>query len=146
MAAKSINSNLQEYADNATMRDLSNALGLTEFTYVDNGYSGEQILEKYKIKTSQGWNSRSAEKNHTPEITAAEITSQYQSYYSRKNNLEDERAGNKVKNEVTNVPMIDNEEDIIDDILQAVNKENTNGSRAEDRETIHNFQMDILNA
>ncbi len=80
---------------NTEMLNLANeifrAVGVTEYTAVDGGYTGDEILEKHKFSKARAWNCKKAKPGHTKEITSDEIMSSADRYLARRLNFEKKR-------------------------------------------------------
>ena len=80
----------------AMLREWSKACGITEYTPIDSGYTGDEVLEKYRNDVGKSWGNKSEKKNAVPKITKEEIDSSHSSYMARKRALEDKRERDRI--------------------------------------------------
>ena len=125
----------------------SKDLGITEYTVSDSGYSGDQVLEKYKQSIKNSWKGKREKKNNIKKITHEEILDATGSYLDRRNALlkkreikriEDGKEPRKLEGDVVSVYKYDknqeeeysssddDEDDIINEILGISSKKNNN--------------------
>lgn len=64
--------------------EILRAAGTTEYSVTDHGYTGDQVLEKYRNTSSRAWNNKTAKKNHTKQITSEDIHSKASVYEKKK--------------------------------------------------------------
>lgn len=92
------NPELQEKMQSLTamLKEWSKACGITEYTPIDSGYTGDEVLEKYRNNVGRSWGNKTERKNAVPKITTEEITASHSSYMARKRALEDKREKDRI--------------------------------------------------
>lgn len=70
---------------------LTSGLGQTEYD-TDGGYSGDQVLEKYRHAVSESWQGREEEKDSVKAITAGEIERGHEDMEDRRAKLQSRRS------------------------------------------------------
>ena len=75
----------------------SKNLGVTEYTTADSGYTGDQVLEKYKQSVGSSWKGRKEKSNKIKKITHDEIMNATDLYLQRRNNLLKKREVQRVE-------------------------------------------------
>jgi len=75
----------------------SKNLGVTEYSTIDQGYSGDQFLEKYKDDISNSWRGKKEKKNSIKKITQEEIIDSVDTYLERRNKLSRQREMHRIE-------------------------------------------------
>jgi len=96
------------YKDNEKFRETVNGimglfnqfskdLGITEFTRLDGGYTGDQVIERYNQSITSSWKGKKEKKNAIKKITSDEIASGTTKYMEGRNNLLKKRESKRIE-------------------------------------------------
>ena len=79
------------------LEQLFKNIGVTEYSSVDRGYSGDELLEKYKYNVQKSWKGKKEKESSIKKISKSEIDDGANVYLENKLTLTKQREDNRVK-------------------------------------------------
>ena len=79
------------------LEQLFKNIGVTEYSSVDRGYSGDELLEKYKYNIEKSWKGKKEKESSIKKISKSEIDDGANVYLENKSILTKKREDNRMK-------------------------------------------------
>ena len=79
------------------LEQLFKNIGVTEYSSVDRGYSGDELLEKYKYNIQKSWKGKKEKESSIKKISKSEINDGANVYLEKRLTLTKEREDNRIE-------------------------------------------------
>lgn len=79
------------------LEQIFRSVGVTEYTNIDGGYTGDQILERYKRKQTQSWNNKTDKSRYLKSITKDEVEDRSKDFLQRRAEFERKREMRRIE-------------------------------------------------